>query len=478
MKYVSAFLMIIGMLLITPMVYSETIYVGDGETYTTIQSAVDAAESGDLVIVKDGTYNEVDIKKPLTLKSENGYTNTTIVYNGRNINIYSSKVIVEGFTLYGENSPAIYVHPNANYCIIRNNQLGLNDNNSNYIGIECRAEKSIIVHNIFQSNTENGILLKGGYNTILYNTFIGSNYAINIENNYNRIYQNSFINQLQTPIKAKMSQLNYFHSPFEIRYIWKGSYYKSRLGNYYSDFPTTINDIDENGVIEGYYPMPYSEPNDNYPLVSKASDYTPHMFFPQNNNTLSKTVDQTSLDQIEFNRQASIVWTSEKPYETTTTFSGEDHWAGTIDFNYSFYEGETIQVSIGYSTKEKTFVSIFTKRFILSSSTQKFSFYMDKKAISIESGQYLAIKLTNYSNRDNKIFIGNAQTYISPPLSYTRPPIITNMSHDKVSVERETFISIKGLNLGDQPGNVLFNEQAAAIEYWSNSLIVCNPPPT
>jgi len=46
---------------------AATIYVPDD--YATIQAAVDAASTGDTIIVKDGTYSEnVDVNKSLTIK--------------------------------------------------------------------------------------------------------------------------------------------------------------------------------------------------------------------------------------------------------------------------------------------------------------------------------------------------------------------------------------------------------------------------
>ena len=50
----------------------HTIYVPDN--YDTIQEAVDNASSGDMIIVKDGVYNEnVDVNVTnLTIRSENG----------------------------------------------------------------------------------------------------------------------------------------------------------------------------------------------------------------------------------------------------------------------------------------------------------------------------------------------------------------------------------------------------------------------
>ena len=58
--------------------HAATLYVGPGETYTTIQSAIDTAADGDVVIVRDGTYTgtgnrDIDFKgKAIHLKSENG----------------------------------------------------------------------------------------------------------------------------------------------------------------------------------------------------------------------------------------------------------------------------------------------------------------------------------------------------------------------------------------------------------------------
>ena len=52
-------------------VTSTVIHVPDD--YPTIQEAVDAASSGDTIIVRDGIYTEnVQVRKSLTIKSENG----------------------------------------------------------------------------------------------------------------------------------------------------------------------------------------------------------------------------------------------------------------------------------------------------------------------------------------------------------------------------------------------------------------------
>ena len=58
--------------------HAATRYVGTGEGYATIQSAIDASSDGDMIIVRDGTYTgtgnrDIDFKgKAIHLKSENG----------------------------------------------------------------------------------------------------------------------------------------------------------------------------------------------------------------------------------------------------------------------------------------------------------------------------------------------------------------------------------------------------------------------
>jgi len=201
----------------------------------------------------------------------------------------------------------------------------------------------------------------------------------------------------------------YYNSPFEITYTWNGSQFKSYIGNYYSNFSSSIIDSDENGIVDGLNPMPYREANDEYPLVSEASDYKTIAYFPQSNNVLSESIDHAYSEQIEFNKVSSVLWINNIPFEKTTTFSGEDHWVGHLSFYSDFHQGDDIQIEIGYSTTGSDFVPILTKAITLNSTIKNLPFYLDKQQLTIQSGHYLALKISNLSDRNNSIYTGVTQ---------------------------------------------------------------------
>ncbi|MEA3324923.1 MAG: hypothetical protein U9Q37_07275 [Euryarchaeota archaeon] len=66
---------------------ATTMYVPDD--HETIQEAVNAANEGNKVIIRDGTYNEnVNVNKPLTIRSENGSVNCIIYASNPNDHVF------------------------------------------------------------------------------------------------------------------------------------------------------------------------------------------------------------------------------------------------------------------------------------------------------------------------------------------------------------------------------------------------------
>ncbi len=99
-----------AVLLISSGVQAATIYVGQSETYTTIQGGIDAAVDGDTVTVRDGTYsppdaNGIDFKgKAITLRSENGASKCIIDGGGAMRGFYfhsgeTAQSKLDGFTI-------------------------------------------------------------------------------------------------------------------------------------------------------------------------------------------------------------------------------------------------------------------------------------------------------------------------------------------------------------------------------------------
>jgi hypothetical protein len=83
-----------------------TIHVGPGQAYTTIQSGIDAANTGDTVLVAPGTYNEnIDfLGKAITVTSSGGAASTTIDGGSRGPAVTfktgeSADAVISGFTI-------------------------------------------------------------------------------------------------------------------------------------------------------------------------------------------------------------------------------------------------------------------------------------------------------------------------------------------------------------------------------------------
>ena len=205
---------------------ATTVLVPDD--YATIQEAVDAANAGDTIIVRDGTYREnIDVKKRLTLKSEKGSENCNVqaaAPDDHVFNVSADHVEISGFSVEGANDykkAGIGLH--ADYCNISNNTCS--------------------------SNNEYGIYLEWP------------------DNNF--IYLNNFINNCKG-VYYTVSE-NIWNSTEKITYTYNGSTYSNSLGNYWADY--TGNDANDDEIGETPYRIKSDE--DNYPLMLPWQNYIP-----------------------------------------------------------------------------------------------------------------------------------------------------------------------------------------------------------
>jgi parallel beta-helix repeat protein len=170
---------------------AATHYVNPDES---IQAAVNAANSGDTIIVRDGTYTEnINVYKRLTIFSENGAASTIVqAANSRKhvFNVSSDYVNISGFTATGATGGlkvGIYLN-NADHCNISDN-IAYN----NFYGIWLHSSgNNTLSGNDAYNNSRHGIRL---YNSSNYNNLSGNN-AYNNSCHGIRLYNSSNYNNL------------------------------------------------------------------------------------------------------------------------------------------------------------------------------------------------------------------------------------------------------------------------------------------
>ncbi len=217
-----------------------TVYVGGtGEgNYSTIQDAINASSSGDMIFVYSGIYNEnIEINKSINLIGEN--KDTTII-NGKNnsdvVIITSTFVNITGFTITNSirsNSGIIIFYPshlNKIYGnIISNSIIGIAIIGSNY---------NTIFNNTITNNSQIGISI-----THILSDFVSPKCSF-----FNIIYHNNFIN-------------NSRHSYDNCNNSW---FYQNE-GNYWENY--AVLDKNNDGIGDEPYEIPGGDNVDKYPLM-------------------------------------------------------------------------------------------------------------------------------------------------------------------------------------------------------------------
>jgi parallel beta-helix repeat protein len=169
----------------------ETIIVPDH--YATIQEAINAATTGDIILVGNGTYYEnVILNKTVTLVGENPQ-NTTISGNtGVTLNITANSVTVTGFTITGANEvDEVGIEVSANYTSVSGNVV-----TNNYRGLRVHENYNNITQNNMANNSNCGIGLKNAsFTRITGNAISGSKGAgIDIRDSNNNILRGNDVN--------------------------------------------------------------------------------------------------------------------------------------------------------------------------------------------------------------------------------------------------------------------------------------------
>jgi parallel beta-helix repeat protein len=243
--------------------------------FLVIQDAVNAAQQGDIVFVRNGIYYEhVVINKSISLVGEN---RSTTIIDGNNagtvVLVAADNVIIKGFTVRnGENGinvvsaynctvegnlvkdnrvRGILISKSQN-CTVRRNYAV---RTKSMYGININASKNILVEeNSATNNYFDGIGLFSSNKSIVRGNTVNNNslfgIVVDYHSNYNIIYHNNlFNNNIQV---ASSNPTNVWDNGAE--------------GNYWGDYA----EVDANG--DGVGDTPYivdkeTKQQDNYPLI-------------------------------------------------------------------------------------------------------------------------------------------------------------------------------------------------------------------
>ncbi|MFZ3058998.1 MAG: NosD domain-containing protein [Candidatus Methanoperedens sp.] len=192
---------------------AATLNVGQGQTYATIQSAIDAAQTGDIISVAEGTYSENLVVKTNGISIIGKNKEKTIIDGKKTGSVIkidqANNIKVSGFTVQnsggsGQSDAGISLY-RANNNFIANVNLV---NNVMGISIYEGSSNNIISGNDIKSSGKYGIFIVSSSDNKIYNNNIQNNkigiycdsarsnhiYSNNLIDNNDQAYDNSGLN--------------------------------------------------------------------------------------------------------------------------------------------------------------------------------------------------------------------------------------------------------------------------------------------
>jgi parallel beta-helix repeat protein len=180
---------------------AQTLKVGQGEAYSTIKSAIDAAKNGDTILVDEGTYNENLRIKTNGISIIGKNKEKTFLEGGNSssgIRIdETNNVTISGFTIRNSGGGGA---EDAGITIYKGNDNTISNMNifSNKVGVSIyqQSNNNVISGNDIESSSINGIDIYISNDNKIFNNIIKNNKKLGINaysSKTNRIYSNNLI---------------------------------------------------------------------------------------------------------------------------------------------------------------------------------------------------------------------------------------------------------------------------------------------
>lgn len=180
--------------LVTPVVASSD-FIRVPEDYSAIQEAIDAAFSGDTIVVQEGLYAEgrIYVYKPLTLIAEG-----RVIVDGLNtamgvLFVTSNNVVIKGFIVKNARYAGIFLFYVDN-CRIEANTVANVNGSGIYVGGRNNVVKGNKVLNNVHGILLNGMFFPTSHNVVEENIAENNSWAIDLIHSDHNVVRNNMIN--------------------------------------------------------------------------------------------------------------------------------------------------------------------------------------------------------------------------------------------------------------------------------------------
>jgi len=273
--------------------------------YSTIQAAIDAANSGDIIQVSGGVYKEsVMVNKTVSLLAENP-SNTIIDANGtqgNTVHVIANNVKIEGFTIQNGENP----FEASCLSIVRSRGIAISNNiiRQSHHGLIMReSNDGVIVNNVIANNSVAGIYLSSGNNNrVVSNLFERNSISVWITgllSTINTFYHNNFINNVHSP--SVFSPARWDNGTDALHTHTEGNYWSNYVGTDDGSGKGKWNETRVAGDRIGDTLTPHME-MDWYPLMNMwqntlpTSNFTYNPTAPRENQEVNFTDTSTDPD--------------------------------------------------------------------------------------------------------------------------------------------------------------------------------------